>query len=127
VASHWPLDNPKRLGLAFPFREIHSYRKQMKRSVAGSAPWWLAFSRDLALLGAECAEVMARRCIVLARCDRKAGDEFVQMVGEKVAAVAELQLRLASGRLGSSPEAAARAALNHVRRKVRANRARLRR
>lgn len=99
----------------------------MKQSNSRSAAWWLTFSRDLALLGAESAEVMARRCLVLARCDRRAGDEFGQMVGEKVAAVAELQARLLTGRMGSTPEGAARAALNHVRRKVRANRARLRR
>ncbi len=88
---------------------------------------WLALSRDLALLGAESAEVMARRCLVLARCDERASVEFRRMVNEKVAAATELQLRLVSGRLGSTPERAARAALDHVRRKVRANRARLRR
>ena len=94
----------------------------MKRS-----NWWLAFSRDLALLGTECAEVMARRCLVLARCDRAASDELGRIVSEKAVALAELQSRLLTGRLGSSPEAAARATLNHVRRKVRANRTRVRR
>lgn len=99
----------------------------MNSSNSDSPASWLSFSRDLALLGAESAEVMARRCLVLARCDRRAGAEFQRMVSEKLAAAAELQLRLVSGRLGSSPERAARAALDHVRRKVRANRARLRR
>ena len=99
----------------------------MKRSYPGRAAWWLAFSRDLVLLGAESAEVMARRCFMLAKCDARAGDEFRHMVDEKLAATVELQVRMISGRLGSSPESAARAALNHVRRKVRANRTRLRR
>jgi hypothetical protein len=77
----------------------------------------------LALLGIESAEVMVRRCLVLGRCDRTAGQELARMTGEKFAAVAELQFRLLTGRLGPDP---ARAVLVHVRRKVRANRRRLR-
>jgi hypothetical protein len=88
--------------------------------------WWLEMTRDMALLGAEAAEVMARRTLVLARADRVAWTEFQLMVSEKVAATAELQSRLLTGKLGANKEAAARAALNHVRRKVRANRRRLR-
>lgn len=83
-------------------------------------------TRDIALLGAECAEVMARRSLVLARMDALAWAEFQLMVNEKVAATLELQSHLLGGKPGSSKEAAARAALNHVRRKVRANRRRLR-
>lgn len=88
--------------------------------------WWFEMTRDVALLGAESAEVMARRSLVLARGDRAAWTEFQLMVSEKVAATVELQSRLLTGRLGSTKEAAARAALTHVRRKVRANRRRLR-
>ena len=88
--------------------------------------WWLEMTRDVALLGAESAEVMARRSLVLARCDRNAWTEFQLMVSEKAAATFELQSRLLTGNLGSSTEGVARAALNHVRRKVRANRRRLR-
>ena len=88
--------------------------------------WWLEMTRDMALLGAECAEVMVRRSLVLARVDAAAWTEFQLMVSEKVTATVDLQSRLLTGTLGSSEEAAARAALNHVRRKVRANRRRLR-
>lgn len=87
---------------------------------------WLEMTRDVVLLGAEAAEVMARRSLVLARGDRAAWTEFQLMVGEKVAATFELQSRLLVGKLGATREAAARAALSHVRRKVRANRRRLR-
>jgi hypothetical protein len=96
----------------------------MRRSGFRQAAWWTAFARDLALLGVESAEVMVRRCMVLGRCDRRAGREFVHMTAEKLAALAELQVHLLSGQLGPDP---ARTALAHVRRKVRANRARLRR
>jgi len=99
----------------------------MRRSSSRNASWWPAFTRDLALLGLESAEVMARRCVVLARCDRRAAKEFALMVGEKIAAVAEVQFRIVTGRVGPTPQATARATLNHVRRKVRANRSRLRR
>jgi hypothetical protein len=88
--------------------------------------WWLEMTRDLTLLSAECAEVMARRSLVLAKADGAAWAEFQLMVSEKVAAALELQARVLTGTLGSSKEAAARAALSHVRRKVRANRRRLR-
>ena len=88
--------------------------------------WWLAMTRDLALLAVESGEVMIRRSLKLAHFDRAAWDEFQLMVTEKVEATAQLQCRLVTGKLGSSPQGAARAGLNHVRRKVRANRARLR-
>ncbi|MFT4026756.1 MAG: hypothetical protein QM676_08145 [Novosphingobium sp.] len=88
--------------------------------------WWLAMTRDLALLAVESGEVMVRRSVKLARADRAAWDEFRLMVGEKVEATVQLQCRLLTGNLGPSPRSAARAALDHVRRKVRANRARLR-
>jgi hypothetical protein len=88
--------------------------------------WWLELTRDTALLGVESAEVMWRRSLKLARCDRPAWSEFQLMVSEKVEATIELQHRLVTGKLGSDGGAAARAALDHVRRKVRANRKRLR-
>lgn len=88
--------------------------------------WWLGFGRDLALLAVESGEVMVRRSVKLAKVDSAAWDEFQLMVTEKVEATAQLQCRLMTGNLGSSPQGAARTTLNHVRRKVRANRARLR-
>jgi hypothetical protein len=88
--------------------------------------WWLDMTRDVALLGAESAEVMARRSLVLARADHAAWNEFQLMVSEKVVATIDLNSRLLTGTLGSTNEAAARSALSHVRRKVRANRRRLR-
>lgn len=97
------------------------------KSTLQTSRQWLSLCRDFAVLGAEAGEVMARRCLVLARCDARAADEFGRMVSEKALAVAELHWRLVSGRIDSAPALAARAALDHVRRKVRANRARLRR
>lgn len=88
--------------------------------------WWLDMARDLTLLGLESAEVMWRRSWKLARCDSAAWTEFQMMVGEKVKATFELQRGLVTAPRGSSKQAAARATLNHVRRKVRENRARLR-
>jgi hypothetical protein len=88
--------------------------------------WWLGMTRDMALLGLESAEVMWRRTAKLGRGGEPAWAEFQLMVAEKVEATLELQHRLLTGRLGPGKTAAARAALNHVRRKVRANRARLR-
>jgi hypothetical protein len=69
---------------------------------------------------------MARRSVTLAKADRAAWNEFQLMVTEKAEATVQLQCRLLTGTLGSWPRGAARAGLNHVRRKVRANRARLR-
>jgi hypothetical protein len=89
--------------------------------------WWLGFTRDLALLAVESGEVMYRRTLKLARADRAAWDEFQLMVTEKIEATVQLQCRLLTGNLGSSKQGAAQAGLNHVRRKVRANRSRLRR
>ncbi len=60
--------------------------------------WWLEMTRDMALLGAESAEVMARRTLVLARCDRTAWTEFQLMVSEKAEATFELQSRLLTGK-----------------------------
>ena len=88
--------------------------------------WWLGLTRDVALLGVESAEVMARRLVVLARADRAAWTEFEAMVSEKAAATLALQVRLLTGRLGPSKRAALRAAVDHSRRKVRQNRSRLR-
>jgi hypothetical protein len=89
--------------------------------------WWLGMTRDLALLAVESGEVMVRRTLKLARADRAAWDEFQLMVTEKVEATVQLQCAVLTGKLGASGQGAARTALTHVRRKVRANRSRLRR
>lgn len=88
--------------------------------------WWLGMTRDVALLGVESAEVMWRRSCKLLRCDAAAWAEVQLMVGEKVEATLELQRRVLTGDLGPNAQVAARATLDHVRSKVRANRARLR-
>lgn len=108
-------------GPSLPFETIHSYRNEMQTN------WWLGITRDLALLGIESAEVMWRRSAKLARCDRAAATEFRLMVSEKAEAVFDLQRRALIGGVRASRQAAVRSALNHVRRKVRANRSRLRR
>lgn len=88
--------------------------------------WWLEMTRDLGLFALESAEVMARRSIRLARADNRARAEFQLMVGEKVRAAVELQRGFSRGKLGATRARAARGVLNAVRRKVRANRRRLR-
>jgi hypothetical protein len=108
-------------GLSLSPETIHSYRKVMDMK------WWLGLSRDLGLLAVESAEVMARRSLKLARADRRAWDELQLMVSEKAEATVQLQLGLLTGRFGRDPAVATRGALDHVRRKVRANRQRLRR
>lgn len=86
--------------------------------------WWLGMTRDMSLLAVEAGEVMARRSLKLARADRRAWDEYQLMVTEKAEATMQLQQRLLTGQFGADP---ARGALDHVRKKVRANRRRLRR
>lgn len=120
VASPARRDKSRCDGMRLPRQVIHSYRRPMQIS------WWLGMTRDIALLGVESAEVMWRRGCKLLRLDSAAWAEFQLMVGEKVEATLELQCRMVTGDLGPTKQAAARAALNHVRRKVRANRARLR-
>jgi hypothetical protein len=118
VASPLPANKALCGGLPLSFETIHSYRKAMDMK------WWLGMTRDVGLLAVEAGEVMARRGLRLARADRRAWDEFQLMVTEKVEATVQLQIRLLTGGLGSDP---ARGALDHVRKKVRANRHRLRR
>lgn len=103
--------------LSLSLETIHSYRRGM------DVKWWLAMSRDMGFLAVESVEVMLRRSLKLARADKGAWDEFRLMVGEKAEATVQLQLQLLTGQLGHDP---ARKALDHVRRKVRANRRRLR-
>lgn len=88
--------------------------------------WWFGMTRDIGLLAVESGEVMWLRTLKLARGGKPALDEFQLMVTEKVEATVQLQCRLLTGKLGPSKQAAARGALDHVRRKVRANRSRLR-
>ena len=89
--------------------------------------WWLAMSRDLTLLWLEAGEVVVRRSLKILRGGTAGSAEAQLMVTEKLEAMAELHTRLVTGQLGATKQQAARATLNHVRRKVRANRARLRR
>jgi hypothetical protein len=78
-----------------------------------------------AALGMESAAVIALRAAGAAFGGPKAVDEAWRMWAEKVVALAELQARLLTGSLGATPASAAKATLNHYRRKVAANRRRL--
>lgn len=76
--------------------------------------WWL-WAESLAVMGLRTTDMMT---------GRGSGRENALMVSEKVQAGAELAAKLATAGL-VAPERSAQLALNHYRRKVRANRKRL--
>jgi hypothetical protein len=86
---------------------------------------WLSLSRDAWALGAESAAVIALRSAKLARGGPAAKAESQRMVAEKVEAARQLQVMALTGALGFTAHGAAKKALKHYRRKVRANRRRL--
>lgn len=94
----------------------------MRRSEAFE---WLEVAASSAALGMEAASVIGLRVAGAVAGDPKAVLEAWRMWSEKVVALSELQMRLFTGRLGSTPSAAAKATLKHYRRKVGANRRRL--
>jgi hypothetical protein len=80
-----------------------------------------------AALSVESAGVIGMRVAKAAAGGPKAAEEAWRMWSEKCIAIAELQTRLLTGTLGSTPSGTAKATLKHYRRKVAANRRRLRR
>ena len=93
-----------------------------KREVAN----WLRIATDAAALGFESFEVIGLRLAGAAAGRPGAAAEAWRMGAEKVLAIAELQALFLAGSLGGSPSGAAKGAAKHYRRKVAANRRRLR-
>lgn len=86
---------------------------------------WMEVAASSAALGMEAASVIGLRVAGAAAGDPRAAQEAWRMWSEKIVALSELQMRLFTGRLGSTPSAVAKATLTHYRRKVRTNRRRL--
>jgi hypothetical protein len=86
---------------------------------------WIALGFDSWALGLEASTVIGLRALKLAAGGFVGAVESERMVREKVEAVARLQTMALAGDLGLSPLGAARKAVTHYRRKVRANRRRL--
>ena len=87
---------------------------------------WLTAGFDMWMLGAEAASVMALRTARIAAGGAAGAAEAELMVTEKVRAAIELQTRLMTGALGVTPLGATQGTLKHYRRKVAANKRRLR-
>lgn len=85
-----------------------------------------ALSLDLARLGLDAQVVVAERMTRLARGDVAAGVEAVRMVTEKTLALGEANARLASAAAAGKLDRVAPQIVALYRRKVRANRKRLR-
>ncbi len=86
---------------------------------------WLSLGLESWQLGLEAGEVMWLRGCMLAMGGPAGEREARRMVAEKLAANATFGMMVASGKAGTSPEAATRSALAHYGRRVRANRRRL--
>jgi len=86
---------------------------------------WIPFAADAAGLASDAAAVVNLRLARLSRLDSAAMAEAQLMVFEKVEAVLVLQWRAMAGLLGTGPAEIAVASMDHVRRKVAANRRRL--
>lgn len=87
---------------------------------------WIRLTWDAWMLGAEATEVMTRRTFQLATGGDLDGREARRMVAEKIDAAHALQVLAFTGALGATAPEAADRILKHYRRKVRANRRRLR-
>ena len=87
---------------------------------------WLTAGFDIWMLGAEAPTVMALRTARIAAGGAAGAAEAELMVTEKVRAAIELQTRLMTGALGVTPLGATQGTLKHYRRKVAANKRRLR-
>jgi hypothetical protein len=86
---------------------------------------WTRIGFDAWLLGFEAASVIGLRTMKLAAGGTAAACEADLMMREKVEAAGQLQWQATTGQLGTTPTRAARKAVAHYRRKVRANRRRL--
>ena len=81
---------------------------------------WTKLARSASLLGLKSHQVIALRLAKLAKCGQAAQKEAQRMVTEKIAAAEAAALKLAMGGTAAS-------VMSDYRKKVRANRARLRR
>jgi len=88
---------------------------------------WMQAGFDFWMLGAEASTVMTMRIARLATGGAEAKAEDELMVSEKVRAMIELQNKIMTGMLGTTPLTNTRGVLRHYRSKVAANNRRLRR
>jgi hypothetical protein len=95
---------------------------------ARANPWgsWTGIAFDAWRLGLEASSVIGLRTLKIAQGDAAAAAEAARMVAEKLDATLALQWLAVSGRLGASPAGASARTLAFYRRKVQANRRRLR-
>jgi hypothetical protein len=88
---------------------------------------WIGVFFDTWSLGIEASSVIAARIMKLtAGGEASNTEEARRMIAEKVEAGLTLQTLALTGGLGKTPQSAARKTLAHYRRRVRANRHRLR-
>jgi hypothetical protein len=88
---------------------------------------WMRTGFDFWMLGAEAGTVITMRLAKLAVGGADASVEAELMMSEKVRAMIELQTKMMTGALGTTPLSNTRGALKHYRQKVAANHKRLRR
>ena len=86
---------------------------------------WFGIGMDAWALAAESNMVIAMRLGALATGGPNAAREAHLMVSEKVNASLSFGMELATGKLGSSPEAIVSNSIEHYAREVRSNRRRL--
>jgi hypothetical protein len=86
---------------------------------------WLRLYRDAWRLGFESAAVVGLRMMKIAQGGAAAESEKKRMVTEKIQAGLDLQRRALTGGLGMTPKTAAARTVSHYRKRVRANRRRL--
>lgn len=86
---------------------------------------WATAGFDTWLLGLQAANVAALRTFKIVSGGDADGREARRMVTEKFEALAELQLAMMTGALGTTALAGSQAVLRHYGRKVAANRRRL--
>ena len=86
---------------------------------------WASIGFSTWALGIEASSVIALRTLKIAQGGAVGAAEAERMVQEKMDAAVELQSLALSGGLGLTPASAAKKAVAHDRRKVRANRRRL--
>lgn len=86
---------------------------------------WLTAGFDMWMLGVETASVMALRTSRIAAGGAAGAAEAELMVTEKLRAAIELQTRLMTGAMGTTPLHTTQGTLKHYRRKVAANKRRL--
>ena len=87
---------------------------------------WTSAGMDAWRLGFEASTVIGMRMAKLAMGGPAADEEARRMLSEKMDSAFELQSAWMTGQLGASPVAGTRKVIRHYRRKVNANRRRLR-